>query len=47
MTLFNFKNGNWGLKLVALVLAVVIYYAMKNGPAGGGRMHDGKIFHQQ
>ena len=36
MSLFNFRNGNWGLKLVALVLAVVIYYAMKNGSAVGG-----------
>ena len=24
-----FKNGNWGLKLLALVLAIVIYHALK------------------
>ena len=24
------KNGNWGLKLLALVLAIVIYHALKN-----------------
>lgn len=25
-----FKNGNWGLKILALVLAIVIYYALKH-----------------
>ena len=25
-----FKNGNWGLKLLALALAIVIYLALKN-----------------
>lgn len=24
------KNGNWGLKLLALILAIVIYHALKN-----------------
>lgn len=24
------KNGNWGLKLLALVLAIVIYHALKD-----------------
>lgn len=24
-----FKNGNWGLKILSLVLAIVIYYALK------------------
>ena len=24
------KNGNWGLKLLALVLAIVIYHALNN-----------------
>lgn len=47
MNLFNFRNGNWGLKLVALVLAVVIYCAIKNGSADGGRMNDAKIFQQR
>lgn len=23
-------NGNWGLKLLALALAIVLYYALKN-----------------
>ena len=46
MNLFNFRNGSWGLKLVALVLAVVIYYAMKNESAGRGSKHDRNIFQQ-
>lgn len=24
------KNGNWGLKLLALILAIVIYHALKD-----------------
>ena len=24
------KNGNWGLKLLALILAIVIYHSLKN-----------------
>ena len=30
------KNGNWGLKLLALALALVIYYSMRdtNGKSG-------------
>ena len=31
------KNGNWGLKLLSLVLAVVIYYAIKSETANGER----------
>lgn len=30
------KNGNWGLKLLSLVLAIVIYYAIKSESAKGG-----------
>ena len=29
-----FKGGNWGLKLLALVLAVVIYHALKTETSG-------------
>ena len=25
-----FRDGNWGLKILALVLAIVIYYALKH-----------------
>lgn len=46
MRLFNFRNGNWGLKFVAFVLAVVIYYAVKNGPTGVERMHERHFFRQ-
>ena len=27
------KNGNWGLKLLALILAIVIYHSLKNESA--------------
>jgi len=41
------KNGNWGLKLLSLVLAVVIYYAIKSesakGGFGGASSHDRPI----
>lgn len=40
MKLFDFKNGNWGLKLLALVLAILIYFTIKNESASGGRHHD-------
>lgn len=29
-------TGNWGLKLLALVLAIVLYHAVKQGSAEGG-----------
>ena len=38
MTLF--KNGDWGLKLLALVLAIVIYYALKNESVQHGSRND-------
>ena len=31
------KNGNWGLKLLSLVLAIVVYYSIKTESARGGR----------
>ena len=31
------KNGNWGLKLLSLVLAIVVYYAIKTESARNGR----------
>ncbi|MBO7721686.1 MAG: hypothetical protein J6T01_04680 [Kiritimatiellae bacterium] len=27
------KNGNWGLRLLALILAILTYHALKKGPA--------------
>ena len=42
------KNGNWGLKLLSLVLAIVIYYAIKTESARNGHtsqhQHDRTIF---
>ena len=33
MKIFN-SRGNWGLKLLSLVLAIVIYYAMRDAIRG-------------
>jgi len=38
------KSGNWGLKLLALILAIVIYHALKNESAHGGRTDDRPFF---
>ena len=46
MNLFRIKDGNWGLKLLALVLAIVIYHPLKNDSATGGRNHDQQLFQQ-
>ena len=40
------SSGNWGLKLLALVLAIVIYYTIKNESAWSGRTHDRRLFQQ-
>ena len=39
------KNGNWGLKLLALLLAIVIYHAIKSNSAGTGN-NDRNTFHR-
>lgn len=46
MKLLKIRDGNWGLKLLALVLAIVTYYTIKNESAGGGRHHDKRFFQQ-
>ena len=42
------KNGNWGLKILSLILAIVIYYAIKTESARNGHTtstnHDRTIF---
>ena len=38
------KNGNWGLRLLALILAIVIYLALKNESAQNGRTNDRTFF---
>ena len=30
-----FFTSNWGLKVLALILAIVVYYSMKESPHGG------------
>lgn len=40
------KNGNWGLKLLALALAIVIYHALKDSPSRTDTNHDRNIFQQ-
>ena len=50
MKLPSFLNGNWGLKLLAFVLAVVVYYtihyAINNESAQGGRSNDRSFLKQ-
>ena len=35
-----FRDGNWGLKILALVLAIVIYLALKNSSVHNETEHD-------
>ncbi len=39
-----FKNGNWGLKLLALILAIVIYHTLKTESVQHERTHDRTFF---
>lgn len=41
------KNGSWGLKLLALILAIVIYYALKDGTNRSGQNNDRSLFQQR
>ena len=38
------KNGDWGLKLLALILAVVIYHSLKNESAQTSNGNDRSFF---
>ena len=40
------KNGNWGLKLLALILAIVIYHSLKNESAQHTNGNDRSFFQQ-
>lgn len=43
--MINFlKNGNWGLKLLALILAIVIYHALKSESSQKHNSHDRSFF---
>ena len=37
------KGGNWGLKLLALVLAIVVYHALKTDTSGN-KSNDRPLF---
>ena len=41
-----FKNGNWGLKLLALILAIVIYHSLKKESAQNNNGNDRSFFQQ-
>ena len=38
------KNGNWGLKLLALILAIVIYHSLKDESAPNSNGNDRSFF---
>ena len=39
------KNGNWGLKILALVLAIVVYLALTDDPKDHTTPHDREAIH--
>ena len=41
------KKGNWGLKLLALILAIVIYQALKDETVRNQTEHDRNFFQQR
>ena len=40
------NNGDWGLRLLALVLAIVIYHTLKNESVHNGSTNDRPLFEQ-
>lgn len=40
------KDANWGLKLLALVLAIIVYHAMKSD-TGSTNSNDRHLFHSR
>ena len=40
------KNGNWGLKLLALILAIVIYHSLKNESSQSINSNNDRSFFQ-
>ena len=40
------KNGNWGLKLLALILAIVIYHSLKNESSQSTSSNNDRSFFQ-
>ena len=41
------KDGNWGLKLLALILAIVIYHALKDETVRTVPHNDRSFFQQR
>ena len=39
-----FRNGKWSLRLLALILAIVVYYALKDKSVSHGHTNDRSIF---
>jgi len=39
------KNGNWGLKLLALALAIVVYLVLKNESVHNRTDNDRSLFY--
>lgn len=44
MNIPTLKDGNWGLKLLALILALLIYHTLKNETAISQKENDRSIF---
>lgn len=42
--MIKLSDGNWGLKILALVLAIVIYHVLKNESVHDGHNHDRTFF---
>lgn len=41
------KNGNWGLKILALVLAIVVYILLKDESSKNATVHDRNFLQQR
>ena len=39
-----FRNGKWSLRLLALILAIVVYYALKDKSVSHGHNNDRSFF---
>ena len=42
--LMAFFTGNWGLKILALILAIVVYYSMKETSGRVSRNENSPVF---
>lgn len=44
MKILGITDGNWGLKILSLILAIVIYYALKTETENRQKDNDRSIF---